>query len=51
VGDWRGGVAGKTAYIAAFVDKPAKLLKGKVIPNKAALNKAAIRTFRSIPDE
>jgi IS30 family transposase len=30
--------AGKTAYIAAFVDKPAKLLRGKVMPDKAADN-------------
>jgi IS30 family transposase len=45
--------AGKTAYIATFVDKTTKLLKGKVMPNKAAatLNKAAIRMFQSIPDE
>jgi hypothetical protein len=45
--------AGKTAYIATFVDKPAKLQRGKVMPNKAAatLNKAAIRALRSMPDE
>jgi IS30 family transposase len=44
---------GKTAYIATFVDKTTKLLKGKVMPDKAAatLNKAAVRVFRSIPDE
>jgi IS30 family transposase len=56
VGDWEGDTvegAGKTAYIATFVDKTTKLLKGKVMPNKAAatLNKAALRAFRSIPDE
>jgi IS30 family transposase len=56
VGDWEGDTvegAGKTAYIATFVDKTTKVLKGKVMPNKAAatLNKAAVRAFRSIPDE
>jgi IS30 family transposase len=54
MGDWEADTVegvGKTAYIAAFVDKPAKLLRGKVMPDKATLNKAAIRTFRSIPDE
>jgi IS30 family transposase len=52
VGDTGKG-AGKTAYVAPFVDKTTKLLKGKVMPNKAAasLNKAAVRAFRSIPDE
>jgi IS30 family transposase len=45
--------AGKTASIATFVDKITKVLRGKVMPNKAAaaLNKAAVRAFRSIPDE
>ncbi|MDR2410495.1 MAG: hypothetical protein LBE13_20620 [Bacteroidales bacterium] len=54
VGDWEADTmegAEKTAYIAAFVDKPAKLLRGKVMPDKAALNKAAIQAFRSIPNE
>jgi IS30 family transposase len=55
-GDWEADTmegAGKTAYIAAFVDKTTKLLRGKVMPDKTAatLNKAAIRAFRSIPDE
>jgi IS30 family transposase len=51
-GDTIGGV-GKTAYIATFVDKTTKLLRGKVMPNKAAatLNRAAVRAFRSIADE
>jgi IS30 family transposase len=56
MGDWEGDTvegAGKTAYIATFVDKTTKLLKGKVMPDKVAtpLNKAAFRAFRSIPDE
>jgi IS30 family transposase len=56
VGDWEGDTvegAGKTACIATFVDKTTKLLRGKVVPDKAAatLNEAAVRAFRSIPDE
>jgi IS30 family transposase len=52
-GDWENDTmegAGKTAYIATFVDKTTKLLRGKTMPDKtaASLNKAA---FRSIPDE
>jgi IS30 family transposase len=45
--------AGKTASIATFVDKPTKVLKGNVMPNKAVatLNKAARGVFRSIPDD
>jgi IS30 family transposase len=38
-GDWEGDTmdgAGKTAYIATFVDKTMKVLRGKVMPNKAA---------------
>jgi IS30 family transposase len=56
IGDWEGDTvesAGKNAYIATFVDRNAKLLLAKIMPNKMAptLNQAAIRAFRSIaPD-
>jgi IS30 family transposase len=39
VGDWENDTvewAGKTAYIATFVDKTTKFLLGAVMPNKAA---------------
>jgi IS30 family transposase len=56
IGDWEGDTvegAGKTAYIATFVDKTSKLLVAKVMPNKAAatLNRAAIRAFNPVPDD
>jgi IS30 family transposase len=55
IGDWEGDTvesAGKNAYIAMFVDKTSKLLVAKVMANKAAaLNSAAIRAFRGIPDD
>jgi IS30 family transposase len=53
VGDWEGDTiesAGKSAYIATFVDRKTKLLLAKIMPDKRAdtLNKAA---FRGIPAE
>jgi IS30 family transposase len=53
-GDWEGDTvesAGKSAYIATFVDRKTKLLLAKLMPDKTAatLNKAAIRAFKSIP--
>ena len=53
-GDWEGDTiesAGKTAYIATFVDRKSKMLLAKIMPNKMALtlNKAALRAFRPIP--
>jgi IS30 family transposase len=55
IGDWEGDTvegAGKTAYIATFVEKTSKFLVAKVMANKAAatLNRAAIRAFNPIPD-
>lgn len=55
-GDWEGDTiegAGKTAYIATFVDRNMKLLLGRVMPNKAAatLNEAAVRAFQPVPAE
>jgi IS30 family transposase len=43
--------AGKSAYIVTFVDRKTKLLLAKIMPDKraATLNRAAIRTFKSIP--
>jgi IS30 family transposase len=45
--------AGKSAYIATFVDRKTKFLPAKVMPDKRAdtLNKAAIRACRGIPHE
>jgi IS30 family transposase len=56
VGDWEGDTiesAGKSAYIATFVDRKTKFLLAKVMPDKKAdtLNKAALRAFRGIPPE
>jgi IS30 family transposase len=43
--------AGKSAYIATFVDRKTKFLLAKIMPDKRAdtLNKAAVRAFRGIP--
>jgi IS30 family transposase len=54
-GDWEGDTvegAGKSAYIATFVDKTNKMLLARWMPNKMAttLNKAAARAFRDIPE-
>jgi IS30 family transposase len=54
VGGWEGDTvesAGKNAYIAAFVDRKMKLLLDKTMPDEAAaaLNKTAVRAFKSIP--
>ncbi|MDR3341400.1 MAG: IS30 family transposase [Treponema sp.] len=56
VGDGEGDTVertGKNASIATFVDKTSTVLVAKVMPNKAAatLNRAAIRTFSTIPDD
>jgi IS30 family transposase len=56
VGDWEGDTvesAGKSAYIATFVDRKTKFLLAKLMPDKRAstLNKAAVRAFRGIPPE
>ena len=53
-GDWEGDTvesAGKSAYIATFVDRKTKFLLAKIMPDKkaATLNKAAVRAFRPIP--
>jgi IS30 family transposase len=55
-GGWEGDTiesAGKSASIAAFVDRKTKLLLAKLMPDKRAdtLNKAAVRAFRGIPAE
>jgi IS30 family transposase len=52
--DWEGDTvegAGKTAYIAAFVDKTTKYLLAKVTPDKPAktLNRAARRAYKGVP--
>jgi IS30 family transposase len=56
VGDWEGDTvegAGKTAYVATFVDKTAKYLLAKVMPDKSArtLNLAARRAYKAVPAE
>jgi IS30 family transposase len=56
IGDWEGDTvegAGKTAYVATFVEKTSRLLAAKVMPDKAAatLSRAAVRAFNPIPDE
>jgi IS30 family transposase len=56
VGDWEGDTvesAGKSAYIATFVDRKTKFLLAKLMPDKRAdtLNKAAVRAFRGVPAE
>ncbi|MHB9296077.1 putative transposase, IS30 family [Pillotina sp. SPG140] len=56
LGDWEGDTvesAGKSAYIATFVERNSKILLAKIMPNKMAvtLNKAAIRAFRPIPKD
>jgi IS30 family transposase len=45
--------AGKSAYIATFVDRKTKFLLAKVMPDKTAatLNRAAVRAFKPIPGE
>jgi IS30 family transposase len=53
-GDWEGDTiesAGKSAYVATFVDRKTKFLPAKVMPDKtaAALNRAAVRAFKPIP--
>jgi IS30 family transposase len=56
VGDREGDTiesAGKSAYIATFVDRKTKFLPAKIMPDKRAdtLNKAAVHAFRGIPAE
>jgi IS30 family transposase len=56
VGDWEGDTvegAGKTAYIAIFVDKTTKYLLAKAMPDKPAqtLNRADWRAYKGVPAE
>jgi IS30 family transposase len=56
VGDWEGDTvesAGKSAYIAMFVDRKTKFLLEKIMPDKRAdtLNKVAVCAFRGISAE
>ena len=55
-GDWEGDTvegAGKSAFIATFVDKTMKYLTAHVMANKApaTLNRAAVKAFRRVPKE
>jgi IS30 family transposase len=52
-GDWEGDAiesAGKSAYIATFVDRKTKFLLAKIMPDKGAatLNRAAVHAFKPI---
>jgi IS30 family transposase len=54
-GDWEGDAiesVGKSGSIATFVDRKTKLLLTKLMPDKtaAALNRAAVRAFKPIPE-